>query len=82
MEHLNTVSCTDEKLDTHPITVQSLPDDGTGAATWDAAAEKRLVRKMDIRIFPVMIVLFVLNFIGGSSTSSSFASILYPYTIH
>lgn len=35
---------------------------GAGA-TWSPDEEKRLVRKMDWRIFPVLIILFILNFI-------------------
>ncbi|KAH7376609.1 major facilitator superfamily transporter [Plectosphaerella cucumerina] len=41
------------------------------APTWDPAVEKALVRKIDIRIFPVMIVLFVLNFIDRNNFANA-----------
>jgi MFS family permease len=41
------------------------------ALTWDPAVEKALVRKIDIRIFPVMIVLFVLNFIDRNNFANA-----------
>lgn len=39
--------------------------------TWTAAEEKALIRKMDIRIFPIMIVLFVLNFIDRNNFANA-----------
>lgn len=39
--------------------------------SWDAAEEKKLVRKMDIRIFPIMIILFVLNFIDRNNFANA-----------
>jgi hypothetical protein len=60
----------DEKFDDQNIKVDAVRDDQTTGPTWDAAAEKRLVRKMDIRIFPIMIILFILNFIGTCSPNS------------
>ncbi|KAF7552893.1 hypothetical protein G7046_g7272 [Stylonectria norvegica] len=41
------------------------------AATWDPAAEKALVRKIDLRIFPVMIILFILNFIDRNNFANA-----------
>lgn len=38
---------------------------------WDANEEKRLVRKMDLRIFPIMIVLFILNFIDRNNFANA-----------
>lgn len=40
-------------------------------ASWDAAAEKALVRKIDMRIFPVMIILFILNFIDRNNFANA-----------
>lgn len=39
--------------------------------TWDPAVEKALVRKIDMRIFPIMIVLFVLNFIDRNNFANA-----------
>ena len=39
--------------------------------TWDPAAEKDLVRKIDLRIFPVMIILFILNFIDRNNFANA-----------
>ncbi|KAH7014086.1 major facilitator superfamily transporter [Microdochium trichocladiopsis] len=41
------------------------------AATWTAADEHALVRKMDLRIFPTMIVLFILNFIDRNNFANA-----------
>jgi MFS family permease len=38
---------------------------------WTAAAEKALVRKIDLRIFPAMLVLFVLNFIDRNNFANA-----------
>ncbi|KAK0385379.1 hypothetical protein NLU13_7855 [Sarocladium strictum] len=38
---------------------------------WDPDEERRLVRKMDVRIFPIMIVLFVLNFIDRNNFANA-----------
>ncbi|KAJ0322572.1 hypothetical protein COL922a_013744 [Colletotrichum nupharicola] len=38
---------------------------------WDPATEKALVRKIDLRIFPVMIVLFILNFIDRNNFANA-----------
>ncbi|CAH0028714.1 unnamed protein product, partial [Clonostachys rhizophaga] len=43
----------------------------TMAETWGPDEEKALVRKMDIRIFPVMIVLFILNFIDRNNFANA-----------
>lgn len=40
-------------------------------APWDPAAEKALVRKIDLRIFPVMIILFILNFIDRNNFANA-----------
>lgn len=42
-----------------------------GSHAWDAAEEKRLVRKMDLRIFPIMIILFILNFIDRNNFANA-----------
>lgn len=36
---------------------------GFPEASWSAEDERRLVRKIDFRIFPILIVLFILKFI-------------------
>ncbi|KAJ0342778.1 hypothetical protein KNSL1_010523 [Colletotrichum chrysophilum] len=38
---------------------------------WDPATEKAIVRKIDLRIFPVMIVLFILNFIDRNNFANA-----------
>ncbi|KAF5497893.1 MFS transporter prlL [Colletotrichum siamense] len=38
---------------------------------WDPATEKALVRKIDLRIFPVMIILFILNFIDRNNFANA-----------
>lgn len=38
---------------------------------WDPSEERRLVRKMDMRIFPIMIILFVLNFIDRNNFANA-----------
>lgn len=45
-------------------------------ASWDAEDEKRLVRKLDIRIFPVIIVLFILNFIDRNNFANARLKVL------
>ena len=42
-----------------------------GSPTWDPAVEKALVRKIDLRIFPIMIVLFILNFIDRNNFANA-----------
>ena len=39
--------------------------------SWDPAEEKALVRKMDVRIFPIMIILFILNFIDRNNFANA-----------
>ena len=39
--------------------------------TWDPAAERALVRKLDFRIFPTMILLFILNFIDRNNFANA-----------
>jgi MFS family permease len=41
------------------------------AVPWDPQAEKALVRKIDLRIFPVMIILFILNFIDRNNFANA-----------
>ncbi|KAF4912763.1 MFS transporter prlL [Colletotrichum viniferum] len=43
----------------------------TTIPNWDPATEKALVRKIDLRIFPVMIVLFILNFIDRNNFANA-----------
>ncbi|OAL53503.1 major facilitator superfamily transporter [Pyrenochaeta sp. DS3sAY3a] len=40
-------------------------------ATWEPDEEKALKRKIDIRIFPIMILLFILNFIDRNNFSNA-----------
>ena len=41
------------------------------SVSWDASTEKRLVRKIDLRIFPVMVILFILNFIDRNNFANA-----------
>lgn len=43
----------------------------TTTLEWDPTAEKALVRKIDLRIFPFMIILFILNFIDRNNFSNA-----------
>lgn len=43
----------------------------TTTLEWDPAAERALVRKIDLRIFPLMIILFILNFIDRNNFSNA-----------
>ncbi|EFW99834.1 major facilitator superfamily transporter [Grosmannia clavigera kw1407] len=55
-----------------PIVMATVSDQGpTVMSSWDVAAEKALVRKIDLHIFPVMIVLFVLNFIDRNNFANA-----------
>lgn len=54
----------DQPLDSSPGTSLTTPN-------WDPAVEKALVRKIDLRIFPVMIVLFILNFIDRNNFANA-----------
>lgn len=44
---------------------------GGEVETWSADDERALVRKMDIRIFPVMVALFILNFIDRNNFANA-----------
>lgn len=44
---------------------------GEEVETWDPKDEKALVRKIDLRIFPVMIILFILNFIDRNNFANA-----------
>lgn len=39
--------------------------------TWDLKEEAALVRRIDLRIFPVMVVLFILNFIDRNNFANA-----------
>jgi len=39
--------------------------------TWTATHEKALIRKIDLRIFPVLILLFILNFIDRGNFANA-----------
>lgn len=39
--------------------------------TWDSKEEAALVRRIDLRIFPVMVVLFILNFIDRNNFANA-----------
>lgn len=58
---------------TEPIDEMKNGDAPVGNAqdNWDPNEEKRLVRKMDIRIFPIMIILFILNFIDRNNFANA-----------
>ncbi|KAK9794143.1 putative Major facilitator superfamily (MFS) profile domain-containing protein [Seiridium cardinale] len=44
---------------------------GVEVETWDPKDEKALVRKIDFRIFPVLVVLFILNFIDRNNFANA-----------
>ncbi|KAK6084682.1 pantothenate transporter liz1 [Seiridium cupressi] len=44
---------------------------GVEVETWDPKDEKELVRKIDFRIFPVLVVLFILNFIDRNNFANA-----------
>jgi MFS family permease len=44
---------------------------GLTVPTWDVASEAALVRKVDLRIFPVMLILFILNFIDRNNFANA-----------
>lgn len=47
-------------------------DVGAGTAlTWSPGEERKLVRKVDLRIFPVIIILFILNFIDRNNFANA-----------
>lgn len=50
------------------VASQSGGDDGM---TWDIVQEKALVRKIDLRIFPMMIILFIVNFIDRNNFANA-----------
>jgi hypothetical protein len=48
------------------VYIQNLPVSPTGSTTesgFDSDAERRLIRKLDLRILPVLWVLYLINFI-------------------
>ncbi|ETN40837.1 uncharacterized protein HMPREF1541_05117 [Cyphellophora europaea CBS 101466] len=55
------MSASEVKVDVLQATTQS----------WSDADEKKLVRKMDLRIFPIMIILFILNFIDRNNFANA-----------
>jgi len=48
-------------------------DTATGEASgdWDAEEERRLVRKIDLRCMPVLVILFILNFIDRGNLANA-----------
>lgn len=44
---------------------------GSIVDSWDPADERALVRRMDMRIFPTMIILFILNFIDRNNFANA-----------
>jgi len=51
---------------------QAPPDsENAGNVLWTGKEEKALVRKIDIRIFPVLILLFILNFIDRNNFANA-----------
>lgn len=47
------------------------PSFSSGEAIADRAAERRLVRKLDMRILPVLWILYLANFIDRANVSTS-----------
>lgn len=49
------------------------PADGAAVPvpTWDPGAERAFVRKLDLLIFPVMVILFILNFIDRNNFANA-----------
>lgn len=45
--------------------------DETESTSWSVEDEKKLVRKLDVRIFPVIIILFILNFIDRNNFANA-----------
>ncbi|KAF2166180.1 hypothetical protein M409DRAFT_23369 [Zasmidium cellare ATCC 36951] len=52
-------------------TKQQIEVDEGETTSWSAEDEKQLVRKLDIRIFPVIIILFILNFIDRNNFANA-----------
>jgi hypothetical protein len=48
-----------------------LDNENGGNVSWTGKEEKALVRKIDIRIFPVLILLFILNFIDRNNFANA-----------
>lgn len=55
-------------------------DVGVTTAVWTPDDERRLVRKIDLRIFPAIIVLFVLNFIDRNNFANARLKFVPPHT--
>lgn len=47
------------------------PDDSTSVPGWEPQAEQALVRKIDLAIFPVLVLLFILNFIDRNNFANA-----------
>lgn len=62
-------TATDSKAATD--TKQQVDVDEGEATFWSAEDEKQLVRKLDMRIFPVIIILFILNFIDRNNFANA-----------
>jgi fucose permease len=61
------------KNDTKDIDTSTPTDiaSGTSVSNWTAKHEKALVRKIDLRIFPVLILFFILNFIDRNNFANA-----------
>lgn len=54
-----------------PGTQQQVEVGDDDSSSWSAEDEKKLVRKLDFRIFPVIIILFILNFIDRNNFANA-----------
>lgn len=54
-----------------PGTQQQVEVGDDESSSWSAEDEKKLVRKLDFRIFPVIIILFILNFIDRNNFANA-----------
>lgn len=54
-----------------PDPQQQVEVDDDESTSWSAADENKLVRKLDFRIFPVIIILFILNFIDRNNFANA-----------
>ncbi|KAJ9157211.1 Major facilitator superfamily transporter [Pleurostoma richardsiae] len=66
---LETASASKKSLAEPAVDVKA--GDISSTATWGPDEEKALVRKIDLRIFPIMIILFILNFIDRNNFANA-----------
>jgi fucose permease len=73
MESKRNNNTMESKTDTKDVDT-SIPSDvatGTSVSNWTVMHEKALVLKIDLRIFPVLILLFILNFIDRNNFANA-----------